>query len=244
MKIQLVSDIHCEFHDDKGRHFADTLPVEDTDGLVVAGELGTVDTLHDVLKIWSDKVPHVVYVTGNHEYYHSNRGVVNRALEKISKRCNNFHWLDNDSVEIDGQKFIGATMWVPDAPGNWAWEGHMTDFQVIQGLKKWIYKENDRTQMYFANNIEEGDVVITHHLPCTLSIAEQFKTSELNRFFVCDMSNVILDKKPALWLHGHTHVPCDYVVGDTRIICNPYGYKNEGAGMFNFEFDKKQIVGV
>ena len=169
---------------------------------------------------------------------------MNRALQKISKRCDNFHWLDNSSVKIDGQRFIGATMWVPDGPGNWAWEGHMTDFKVIEGLKKWVYKENDQSQMYFTNNIQEGDVVVTHHLPCTLSIAEQFKTSELNRFFVCDMSGVILDKKPALWFHGHTHESCDYVVGDTRIICNPYGYENEGFGMLNFKFDPERVVGV
>ena len=98
--------------------------------------------------------------------------------------------------------------------------------------------------MYFANNIQENDVVVTHHLPSTLSIGDQFKTSELNRFFVCDMSNIILDKKPVLWLHGHTHESCDYVVGDTRVICNPYGYRDQGVGMLNHDFDLKQVVGV
>ena len=40
MKIQLASDIHCEFHDDKGRKFATDLAGEDVDVLVVAGDLG------------------------------------------------------------------------------------------------------------------------------------------------------------------------------------------------------------
>ena len=244
MKIQLISDIHCEFHDDKGRRFADTLPVDGTDVLVVAGDLGTVDTLHDVLKIWSKRVPHVVYVVGNHEYYQTNRGVVNRALQKISKRCGNVHCLDKSSVEIDGQRFVGAPMWFADSPGNWAWEGHMTDFKAIQGLKRWVYRENEETQAYFADNVQEGDVVVTHHLPCSLSIADQFKTSALNRFFVCDMSELILDKKPAMWLHGHTHAPCDYVLGETRVLCNPYGYRNEGRGMLNLHFDPQRIVEV
>ncbi len=244
MKVQLASDIHCEFHDDKGRKFASELVDDDTDVLVIAGDLGTVDTLHDVIKILCSKAPHVVYVAGNHEYYHSNRGVVNRAMQKISKRCKNFHWLNNSSVEIEGQRFIGATMWFPDGPGNWAWEGNMTDFKAIKAFKSWVYKENDQTQMYFTNHIQEGDIVVTHHLPCTLSIAEQFKGSELNRFFVCDMSEVILDKNPALWLHGHTHEPCDYLMGHTRIICNPYGYRDQGVGMFNYNFDAKRVVGV
>ena len=27
-----------------------------------------------------------------------------------------------------------------------------------------------------------------------------------------------------LWTHGHTHEPFDYMVGETRIVCNPRGY--------------------
>jgi predicted phosphodiesterase len=32
-----------------------------------------------------------------------------------------------------------------------------------------------------------------------------------------------------VWIHGHTHTPCQYVVGDTRVICNPIGYPRERA---------------
>jgi predicted phosphodiesterase len=242
MKIQLISDIHCEFHDDKGRYFAKNLPVEGADVLVVAGDLGTVDTLHDVLKILCSRVPNVVYVAGNHEYYSSNRGVVNRALQKISKRYKNFHWLNNNVAEIDGQRFIGATMWFADGPGNWAWEGQMTDFRAIQGFKRWVYDENKTTQEFFTDNVQQGDVVVTHHLPTDLSINSKFKGSELNRFFVCDMSNLILDSKPSLWLHGHTHESCDYTVGDTNVLCNPYGYRHENHGLLNNKFNPRCLV--
>ena len=27
-----------------------------------------------------------------------------------------------------------------------------------------------------------------------------------------------------LWIHGHTHHEFDYMVGDTRVVCNPRGY--------------------
>jgi hypothetical protein len=27
-----------------------------------------------------------------------------------------------------------------------------------------------------------------------------------------------------LWTHGHTHETFDYVVGETRVVCNPRGY--------------------
>ena len=29
---------------------------------------------------------------------------------------------------------------------------------------------------------------------------------------------------PRLWIHGHTHGSKDYMLGDTRVICNPGGY--------------------
>jgi hypothetical protein len=38
------------------------------------------------------------------------------------------------------------------------------------------------------------------------------------------MMHVIADARPALWVHGHTHDSLDYRIGDTRIICNPFGY--------------------
>jgi hypothetical protein len=27
-----------------------------------------------------------------------------------------------------------------------------------------------------------------------------------------------------LWTHGHMHDPSDYVIGSTRVVCNPRGY--------------------
>lgn len=42
------------------------------------------------------------------------------------------------------------------------------------------------------------------------------------------LPGVIVEKYgPELWIHGHTHVPCDYELLDTRIVCNPRGYPGE-----------------
>jgi hypothetical protein len=71
------------------------------------------------------------------------------------------------------------------------------------------------------------DVVITHHMPSALSVHEKYTDDALNLFFLCEMDDVILDLKPKLWIHGHTHVPFDYKLGDTRVLCNPKGYPRE-----------------
>ena len=54
-----------------------------------------------------------------------------------------------------------------------------------------------------------------------------YAESPINRFFVSDETPLILDKKPRLWVHGHTHLTCDYMLGETRVVCNPHGYPKE-----------------
>jgi hypothetical protein len=47
----------------------------------------------------------------------------------------------------------------------------------------------------------------------------------MNGAYSSDLSEFILDNPQIrVWTHGHTHDPFDYMVGSTRIICNPRGY--------------------
>ena len=50
-----------------------------------------------------------------------------------------------------------------------------------------------------------------------------------NDFFATELSYKILDMKkpPKLIVHGHTHDACDYMIGETRVVCHPRGYPNE-----------------
>ncbi len=53
-----------------------------------------------------------------------------------------------------------------------------------------------------------------------------------DHFFRCDMVDLIRANKPRLWLHGHTHTPCDYDFHATRVICNPRGYPGERSDTY------------
>jgi Icc-related predicted phosphoesterase len=66
--------------------------------------------------------------------------------------------------------------------------------------------------------------VVTHHLPTYRSVAPRFKSSPLNAFFVSDLEELIEERRPRLWMHGHTHTSVDQRVGSTRFLCNPFGY--------------------
>lgn len=223
MRIQIISDVHCEFHRDGGIAFCNQLPVM-ADTLVIAGDFATYREFVKCMTILCESFTNIVFVCGNHEYYGANRGDIHNNIVKIANRFPNFHWLNNSFVEIEGKRFIGATMWFRDTPYNWMYKDQLNDFHVIQGFSKWVYKENRETIDFFNKNMKQGDIVITHHAPCELSVSDYFKASDTNRFYVCDMTSLIYTAKPSYWIHGHMHTNSEYQIYDSWVICNPYGY--------------------
>ena len=74
----------------------------------------------------------------------------------------------------------------------------------------------------------EKFVVVGHHSPSKLSTKPQYETEVIvNGAYSSDLSDFILDRPMIkVWTHGHTHHTCDYMIGSTRIVCNPRGYAN------------------
>lgn len=76
------------------------------------------------------------------------------------------------------------------------------------------------------NTDDKPVVVVSHHAPSALSTpplyAHQYHMNGGYRtrldFFMEDHPEI------KLWIHGHMHDPCDYVVGSTRVVANPRGY--------------------
>jgi CRISPR/Cas system-associated endonuclease/helicase Cas3 len=69
-------------------------------------------------------------------------------------------------------------------------------------------------------------VVVGHHAPSKLSTKPQYERDVVvNGAYSSDLSEFILDHPQIkLWTHGHTHHTFDYMIGTTRIVCNPRGY--------------------
>jgi predicted phosphodiesterase len=82
-------------------------------------------------------------------------------------------------------------------------------------------------------------VVVTHHGVSSLSIHERSRGDSLNCAFMTDLSSEIIDHGPDLWVHGHTHNSFDYNLGKTRVVVNPYGYKDVEV---NPQFDRQLVV--
>jgi predicted phosphodiesterase len=74
----------------------------------------------------------------------------------------------------------------------------------------------------------EKIVVVGHHAPSKLSTKPQYENDVMvNGAYSSDLSEFILDRPQIkVWTHGHTHHNFDYMLGSTRIVCNPRGYIN------------------
>jgi len=71
-------------------------------------------------------------------------------------------------------------------------------------------------------------VVCGHHGPSKLSEHPKYKHDKLmNGAYNSKLDQFILDRPGIkLWTHGHTHEDFDYMLGSTRVVCNPRGYIN------------------
>jgi Icc-related predicted phosphoesterase len=226
MRIQVVSDVHCEFHRDGGRSFVESLDPDGVDVLVLAGDIAVGVGISGALELFCRRYSnaHVLYVHGNHEFYGTDRESVVALCREAEREHPNLRWLDVSSVEISGQRFLGAPLWFPPSPEGIRFKHAMTDFAVIRDFESWVYDANARAVALLEKELGEGDVVVTHHLPSFASVAPRFVGNPLNPFFVCNMEPLIRERRPRLWIHGHTHCSMGYVIGSTTIACNPFGY--------------------
>ena len=228
-----MSDLHLEFGP------LSEQPAADTDVLILAGDI-TYKNRVDWINEQAERFEHVIYVTGNHEYYKSNISHTDEYLaDDLDPRV---HFLQNDSVKIEDTWFHGTTLWTDmgtPADEYFISKG-MSDFRVIRkGPDYRRFRPNDakmlhhRSMMYLKKNVKEGDVVVTHHAPSFKSSLDHFIGSPLNPAYATDLSNFMMDHKPKFWIHGHMHNTSDYKIAGTNVLCNPRGYVHEE----NFEFD-------
>jgi Icc-related predicted phosphoesterase len=234
MLLQLLSDLHTEDYERPVDFLAGgQVQFPGADVLALCGDIVAVDCqgekeIRSVFEYLSRQANHVLFVPGNHEYWgtKSKPGTAERT-ERTLRSCidtlPNMRYLNNDEAIVGGVHFIGGTMWFPFNPLNQLYEKHWPDFENISRFSEWVYEYN-RAFVELADKAAPETVVITHHLPTSRSVAPRFQASNSNRFFLGDVDRIIIERRPRLWLHGHTHHSADYQCESTRVICNPFGY--------------------
>jgi Icc-related predicted phosphoesterase len=228
MNLCVVSDLHLEFCRDGGRSLLDEHPWPKADALIAAGDIGTTYnawTLMTAFECWSARYERVFFVPGNHEFYKDSVAPALRTLHEVVAKYPKVVLLEPGVVSSVGSfRVLGGTLWFPDGPENALYQNELNDFVLIKKFLPWVYEENKRHVEWLTSEMKPGDIVVTHHLPSRQSIASLYKGSSLNRFFVCDMEDLIEERGPILWVHGHTHNSMDYRIGPTRVVANPRGY--------------------
>ena len=95
----------------------------------------------------------------------------------------------------------------------------------------------DYLKVMLEGKHDQKFVVVGHHAPTKLSTHPRYADElTMNGGYSSDLSEFILDyPQIKLWTHGHTHEEFDYLIGTTRIVCNPRGYINYEDRADNFK---------
>jgi predicted phosphodiesterase len=286
MKIAVASDLHLEFGD---------LDFDNSDGadvLILSGDICVAADLdmrdsrqtemgfararserfHEFFERCTTRFPHVIYVMGNHEYYHSDLATELNEVRRKLAHLSNLYVLEREVKVIGDITFIGGTLWTDmnnsDALTLYHMRTMMNDFRVITNSTTPVHfrtqegefktrvgkfspedavEEHAKMKGYIQQIVEgkfdQKFVVVGHHSPSKLSTHEMYKDNTLmNGGYSSDLDEFILDHPQIkLWTHGHTHHNFDYMIGSTRIVCNPRGYVNYEAQADTWQLQTLEI---
>ena len=278
MKLKILSDLHtcwwghqtnkAKFKRILDQHFPEQEHDKDCI-LVCAGDMGKFHNSYDnslklLFKEFSKRFKHVIFTSGNHEYYGST-GIWNHESEfwkQRSKLPDNVSYLDNDYKIIDDVMFIGSCLWTNcnnrDPLTMYHVEKGMNDYRNIStgvgayaNVKLTAEDTVERHEasvafikgaVYWAVSNGMKPVVVTHHAPSIKSVHDKYRGDLLNFAFYSELDWLMEQYEIPLWVHGHMHDSSDYQQFNTRVICNPFGYI--GTRDQNDGFNKDLVVEV
>jgi Icc-related predicted phosphoesterase len=236
MCIRILSDLHV----DVGMV---NLPQVEADVTVLAGDVRRGKAALTWIRNNLPERP-VVYVLGNHEFY---GGAVPRLIEDFRRLCagTNTHILENDTLIIDGVRFLGCTLWTDFRLfGDPALAGReaamvMNDYRFIRvspAFRRLTGRDTAglhcRSRRWLTEQIDSVTtlpmVVVTHHAPSARSLHPEDAGKLIGAAYASNLDELIAASRAKLWIHGHIHRRTDYCIGTTRVISNPRGYSELG----------------
>lgn len=253
MRIHLLSDLHLEFCN---------MPKEYTppecDVVVLSGDISP--GLPGL--IWAQNtftVP-VIYVLGNHEFYGMRAFHKHVVKMRAQAQGSNVTILHNETMEIDGVRFIGTTLWTDfelygQGPMHEVFAGRMmSDYRVIRHDYNTpitpfdTRMEHQMARQFIVDELHKPfdgkTVVCTHHAPSERSVHPRWHMHPCTPAYASRLDPVIEQFEPVLWTHGHVHNNFDYTIGKTRVVANPRGYKGPKSHENNEEFNDQLVLEI
>ena len=161
------------------------------------------------------------------------------TLSTMSSVMNDFRRVINSNRKVTHK----VPIYKKDAEGNFVYKNvdnmsvtvidHYEHREQVAKFSPEDSVEDHKKMVEYIRSVTEGKVdqkfvVVGHHAPSKLSTHPKYAREVImNGAYSSDLSEFILDHPQIkLWTHGHTHEEFDYILGETRIVCNPRGYIN------------------
>ncbi len=259
MRCHYLSDLHLE-----SQPFPWTLPKGDV--LIIAGDLCHASSLDPArtdlyrarqrdrvlqfIEAATSSFRHVLMVAGNHEHYD---GVFEDTVPLLRQHLPGVTVLDNETMDINGTRFFGTTLWTDLAGRD---EAAME--KIRRGTGEYFFTktrranesgEADLAKLRPVDTIAAHDrslahlrslatrqpsVIITHHAPSHHGLNPQHKGNGLDGAFASDLDGLIAELSVPFWVHGHTHIRKRYQIGDTTLLANCRGFDGKDLSARSF----------
>lgn len=182
-------------------------------------------------------------------------------LKDWCKSQDGIHYLDGDIVEIEGVKFGGVGMSWDTSYASKIARGYnemdilskfkkvMNDAKLITKGKRnsyygsyhefdpYSYFKEEYAKLQLMRDYDDIDVMVSHYGPVVPENMPIQYRNITSTFYYFDGLKDIQRISPKYWLFGHTHDRYDFMVEDTRLMCNPLGYPGEMSGNFIQEIE-------
>ena len=181
------------------------------------------------------------------------------TMQHVSHRMNDFRCVDNSARVLNRRVPIYEENpnFTPDGKNGGKYNTKENGSYIQIGFKiktepsifspKDAYDDHKKTLDYIQTMIEgkfdQKFVVVGHHAPSKLSTHPRYKHDTLmNGAYSSSLDEYILaHPQIKLWTHGHTHEDFDYMIGSTRVICNPRGYDGHESRADSFKLKYMEV---
>ncbi len=196
MKICCIADMHGNLG----------FEVPEADLLLIAGDLCPAyhdaatsismqeDWLNQHFRYWllEQPVKECICVAGNHDW------IWEKAISRVPKMNTNFHYIEDESIEILGKKIYGSPVQLP--------------------FMDWAFNREPAHIKRYWKNIPKGlDILLLHSPPHGI----MDEIGENNERMGCkNLANRIKNTKPKLVVFGHNHNKHGIVVEDSITYIN------------------------
>ena len=254
MKLLITSDLHIDINETTDFDFMYDKIEKDVVIIAgdISGSLKThKQYLNKLKKVVGCPI---TAIAGNHlgyDYYtngcayHDLLDTSISLLQKESK--DNLFFLHNEYVDVGDYIIFGGPMY-----SNFKLYGndilamnfakqYMNDFNYVHVLDvlsedvrpvrpndyvKW-FEQFKKSLKKCIKETTKDIIVVTHFAPSIKSISDKYNGiyRELNPSYASNMERFIkANPRIKLWVHGHMHDSFDYMIGQCRVVCEPYGY--------------------